>query len=294
MIRLIYRSISIHELLLHEVCEQAGLYEAAGLEVEHADGTGPRWKVASADPAAATVAVGGVVAEWLRGDEDWRVDFVATVRPLMWLVGGAALPVPVTSVADLLGRRVAIPGLRDMPTMFLRLLLQRHGYDITTDIEPVEVAHRPDRLRLLQEGEVDVSLLGPEGLAPTASGALPPALYVGDHVEFPTVGLASRPGLDRGEAAALAAVFASAVALMRDDVALGVAAMQAVEPQVSPAVAELVLRGVVAEHWQPSLWPASGSLGDVPAVAASLGVAMPPPDAARRFLHDWAAADAPD
>jgi len=294
VIRLIYRSISIHELLLHEVCEQAGLYEAAGLEVEHADGTGPRWKVASADPAAATVAVGGVVAEWLRGDEDWRVDFVATVRPLMWLVGGAALPVPVTSVADLLGRRVAIPGLRDMPTMFLRLLLQRHGYDITTDIEPVEVAHRPDRLRLLQEGEVDVSLLGPEGLAPTASGALPPALYVGDHVEFPTVGLASRPGLDRGEAAALAAVFASAVALMRDDVALGVAAMQAVEPQVSPAVAELVLRGVVAEHWHPSLWPASGSLGDVPAVAASLGVAMPPPDAARRFLHDWAAADAPD
>jgi len=290
VIRLIYRSISIHELLLHEVCEQAGLYVAAGLEVEHADGTGPKWKVASADPAAATVAVGGVVAEWLRGDEGWRVDFVATVRPLMWLVGSSA--VPVTSVADLLGRRVAIPGLRDMPTMFLRLLLQRHGHDIATDIEPVEVAHRPDRLRLLQEGEVDVSLLGPEGLSPTASGALPPALYVGDHVEFPTVGLASRPGLDRGEAATLAAVFASAVALMRDDVALGVAAMQAVEPQVSPAVAELVLRGVVREQWQPATWPASGNLGDVPAAAAFLGVAMPPPDAARQFLHDWAADDA--
>lgn len=280
MIRLVYRSHSIHELLLHQVCVDLGLYASAGLEVALVDGTGPSWKVESVTDAAATVAVGGVVAEWLRGDAGWRIDLVATVRPLMWVVGTSA----VTSVDDLVGLRVATPRLADMPTLFLRLLLGRHGYALGKDVQAVECDHRPDRQRLLQEGAVDAALLGPEGL-PADAAAGPGVLYVGDHVEYPTVGLASRKGLDAAEASALADAFRSGVARMLADPAVGVAAMRALDPQVAVPSAERVLRDVIAVHWRPPAWSTTDGLGDVPAVAAALGVPMPTPDAVRRFFQ---------
>ena len=275
-LRLLYRSVSVHELLLHEVAVRAGLYAGAGLDVVLEDGTGSRWPAASAAPDAATVAVGGVVAEWLRGDDAWRVDFVATERPLMWVVGAA-------SVDDLLGRRVAVPPLTDMPSRFLRLLLARHGHDLATAVVPVEVHHRPDRLRLLAAGEVDASLLGPEGLTFDR-----PALFVGDHVRYPTVGLATRPGIAPETARAAAGVGAAAIRALVDDPALAFAAMHALDGAVTEAIAHRVVADVVAPHWRP---PAAGDdLGDVPRVAASLGAAAEArsPEATRAFLRAWA------
>jgi ABC-type nitrate/sulfonate/bicarbonate transport system substrate-binding protein len=280
VIRLIYRSLSIHELLLHEVCGQAGLYRDAGLEVVLEDGAGPRWKEAAADERATTVAVGGVVADWLRGDDAWRIDLIATVHPMIWVVGTEAMP----TVHDLVGRCIATPPRSDMPSVFLRVVLERHGYALGTDVELVEVGHRPDRQRLLEAGEVDAALLGPEGLAlPGAPGAL----YLGDHLEYPTVGLASRPGVAPEEAAALAGAQIEALRILRTDADAACAAMRAIDPQVSVAVARRVVRDVVEPCWTGPDWARRGGTGDVAAIAAALGVEMPAPAVVTGFLHGW-------
>ena len=281
MIEVIHRSHGIHETVLHELCRQQGLYEAAGVDVMLRDGTGARWATASVSPAAATVAVGGVVADWLRGDRAWIVHFVATVKPMMWVVGTGG----GDSVHDLPGRRIAAPNLNQMPSLFLRLMLERHGYDIATDVEVVEVSDRPDRLRLLESGQVDASLLGPEGLGLGASG-LEPLVYVGDHIEFPTVGFAARPGLRLEVASTIATAMGVGLERLRSDEAAAVTAMRAVDPQVPQDVVRTVFRDVIGPDWGGQAWAVSGALGDVPALARLLEVELESTET-RRFLHGW-------
>jgi len=282
MIEIIHRSHGIHEAALHELCVQGGIYHDAGVDVELVDGTGPRWRTAAAAPAAATVAVGGVVADWLRGDRDWNVHFIATVKPLMWVVGTTS----ADGAPGLAGRRIATTDRGHMPSLFLRLVLERHGLDPDSDVEFVEVRDRPDRLRLLERGDVDASLLGPEGLA-LAGERFSSLLYVGDHVEFPTVGFAARPGLDASVAAAIAGAMAIGLDRMRSDTEAAVSAMRVVEPDLPSEVARAVAADVIAPDWNGPAWAASGNLGDVAALAAMVAADPAPDDELRRLLHGW-------
>jgi ABC-type nitrate/sulfonate/bicarbonate transport system substrate-binding protein len=286
VIELITRSHGIHESALHELCQRQGIYRQAGIEVTLVDGTGPAWRSASRSESAATVAVGGVVADWLRGDSAWNVHFVATAKPMMWLVGR---PTPA-AIRGLAGRRIAIPDRNHMPSLFLRLVLERYGLDMESDVELVEVRDRPDRLRLLEAAEVDASLLGPEGLG-RPGDHFHPLVYIGDHIEFPTVGFAARPGLDAQLAAAMTAAMADGLERLRTDEEAAIDAMQAVEPDVPAAVARHVLADFVRPDWTGPAWTASGSVGDVPALARMLGLDVPPDDELRAFLQGRNPAD---
>jgi ABC-type nitrate/sulfonate/bicarbonate transport system substrate-binding protein len=286
VIELITRSHGIHESALHELCVQVGLYRAAGVEVELVDGTGAAWRTASASPTAATVAVGGVVADWLRGDKTWNIHFIATAKPMMWLIGTPSSTTVENRVLGLIGRRIATPDRNHMPSLFLRLLLERHGLDATTDVEFVEVRDRPDRLRLLESGDVDASLLGPEGLALTGD-RFHTLLYVGDHVEFPTVGFAARAGVDPADASRVKAAMLAGLDRMGTDEDAALLAMQAVEPDLPPDVARRVVADVIRPDWTGPAWSASGSLGEVAALAALIGIAPPPEDQLQSFLHAW-------
>lgn len=283
MIRLISRSEGIHELLLHRLCERTGLYAAAGLEVELVDGRGPRWRAVSGEENAATLAVGGVVAEWLHGDRDWRVDFVATARPLVWIAASR----PLDDVPSLRGARVGTPRLTHMPSVFLRVVLARHGLHLGSDVVAVEVDDRPDRQRLLETGAVDAALVGPEGLS--AHGDDCGALFLGDHIEFPTVGLASRPGADRKEVDELAAVFAAGLQRLRSagDGAV-IAAMRGIDPLVTEAAARFTSQRI-ATSWGGPEWATEGRLGDVALVAEAIGATVRDTSDLRRFLHAWIA-----
>jgi ABC-type nitrate/sulfonate/bicarbonate transport system substrate-binding protein len=282
MVRLIHRSVSIHELLLHRVCERAGLYADAGLDVVVEDGAGANWRSLSARPDAATVAVGGVVAEWLRGDRAWQIHFIATVRPLIWVVGARR---PIRHVDDLVGCRIATPPMSDMPSVFLCLVVERHGRAVGRDVQFVEAQRRSDRRRLLGRGEADAALLGPEGLA--LQGGPADALYLGEYVEYPTVGVAARPGLDPDVSAALAAAHRDALRMIKSDPALAADAMLDIDPDVTGPVADYVSRAIMPNDWTADEWARAGGLGDVVSVAESIGAPLGSTDEAHQFLHGW-------
>jgi ABC-type nitrate/sulfonate/bicarbonate transport system substrate-binding protein len=192
-----FKAYDIHELACHSVAEYAGLYSGVGLSVRLED--------TRAAPAASSrepdysVACGAAAIRWLRG-EDLKVLFVATARPMFWLVGEIG-----GGIRELHGRRIATYPEPSPPAHFLRIILREAG------LEPgdVDLAPAPDdaaRLRMLRSGSASAALLSSATWpGSSAASGLREIICLGDGIRLPTTGLvASRATLEQdGETATM-------------------------------------------------------------------------------------------
>lgn len=193
-----FKAHDLHELACHSVAEYAGLYSGAGLSVRLEDTRGAP-AAASREPGY-SVACGAAAIRWLRG-EDLKVLFVATARPMFWLVTGDN----DGGIRQLRGRRIATYPEPSPPAHFLRIVLRDAGLESGD----VDLAPAPDdgaRLRMLRSGDASAALLSSATWpGSSAASGLREIICLGDGIRLPTTGLvASRATLEQdGETAAL-------------------------------------------------------------------------------------------
>ena len=101
----------IHEELVAYVADQEGYYEDEGVHVAIRDGVS--WETERLRRSA-TIGLGRTLLSRLTDGIGWKVLSVNTHRPLFWFLGRG----DVKSMADLRGRRLAVPRCPHGPQLF--------------------------------------------------------------------------------------------------------------------------------------------------------------------------------
>jgi NitT/TauT family transport system substrate-binding protein len=173
-----FRAFDAHELLCHLVADRLGCYRDEGVEVRLADLT-----FRADDPLQ--VSCGSALLAALAG-RPYKIVFVASARPLFWLV--AARPAAITGLA---GARVATFPQGSPPWHLLRIVLRRAGLEPDRDVAAMPARDDAARLGLLRTGAVDAALVT-SAAAPgeVARLGLTSVSFLGDELAVPTTGLA--------------------------------------------------------------------------------------------------------
>jgi ABC-type nitrate/sulfonate/bicarbonate transport system substrate-binding protein len=186
-IDLTYVGRGIHEELVAHIADQEGYYDDEGIHVSLRDGT--RWETERLR-GGATIGLGRALLSRLTDGIEWKVLSVNTHHPLFWFLGGTE----VNSMEGLRGRRLAIHPPHTAPGCFARIVLRRQGLDPDRDLECVVRApgdYQMD-LRRLRDGSIDAAYVGstlaPEQVAEEEGFHV--LVWVGDHFQIPTVGVA--------------------------------------------------------------------------------------------------------
>ncbi|MGW2938189.1 ABC transporter substrate-binding protein [Streptomyces sp. NPDC001156] len=189
-IDLAYVGRGLHEELAAYIADQQDYYADEGVHVALRDGC--TWGEERLRRGA-TIGLGRALLSRLTDGTPWVALNVNTHRPLFWFLARPGL----NSLADLVGRRVAVHAPHTAPGCFTRIVLRKAGLDPDRDIDTVV---RPPGdygmdLRRLRNGEIDAALVGstmaPEAVA--AEHGWQVLAWVGDHLQIPTVGLAVDP-----------------------------------------------------------------------------------------------------
>ncbi|MQY39975.1 hypothetical protein SRB17_80040 [Streptomyces sp. RB17] len=194
-IDLAYVGRGLHEELVAYIADQQDFYAEEGVHVSLRDGI--PWVAPGGDAErlrrCISIGVGGTLLSRLTRGIPWVALTVNTQRPLFWFLARPGL----TSLADLVGRRLAVHAPHTPPGCFARIVLRKAGLDPDRDVQCV--VRRPGDygmdLRWLQEGKVDAAYVGstmaPEAIA--AEYGWQVLAWVGDHFQIPTVGLVVDP-----------------------------------------------------------------------------------------------------
>jgi ABC-type nitrate/sulfonate/bicarbonate transport system substrate-binding protein len=276
-IDLAYVGRGIHEELVATVADQEGYYEDEGVHVAIRDGVGwPEDRLRR----GATIGLGRALLSRLTDGIGWKALSVNTSRPLFWFLGGR----DVTSMADLLGRRVAVHAGHTAPGCFARIVLRKHGIDPDRDLECVVRApgdYQMD-LRRLRDASIDAAYVGstlsPEQVAEEEGFHV--LAWVGDHFQIPTVGVAVDPihtPLDSPALQALVRANQRALRTVADKPSLAVDYISSFLNRLTRAEAEQYYGRYIGPYFTPDGKVDLGVAREaVDAVAAELGVAPRP------------------
>jgi NitT/TauT family transport system substrate-binding protein len=178
-----FKAFDAHELLVHFVASEAGLYRHAGLQVELADITfvaeaelPVHWFQASCGAALAS-AVKGIAQ---------RVVLVAVDRPMFWIYARPGLD----GLAGLKNRRLATFPAVAPPHHLANIVLSRSGLDPAREVQLHCARDDVARLGLLMSGNVDAAVIS-SAVAPARLAALGFNMicFLGDEIRVPTTGL---------------------------------------------------------------------------------------------------------
>jgi NitT/TauT family transport system substrate-binding protein len=277
-IDLTYIELGIHEQLVAYVADQQNYYEQEGVHVAMRDGRA--W-----DPErirrTATIGLGRAVITRLTAGIPWTVLCVNTHRPMFWLLARDNY----RSVEELKGRRIGVHRLQSGPGCFERIVLRGYGLDLDHDVEPVIMPPGDYRrhLRLLADGSLDAAFVSNSSFAPEVAAqenGLRILTYVGDHVSYPTVGVAVDPThLAPDDPAVLALVRANRRALrtIHDEPDLAVRYVNDLLGSLTKTQARQHYERYVAPYFTvDGRHDPSVAAQAVPAVAKELGVSTVP------------------
>ena len=276
-IDLTYIELGIHEQLVAYVADQQNYYEQEGVHVAMRDGRA--W-----DPErirrTATIGLGRAVITRLTAGIPWTVLCVNTHRPMFWLLARDNYG----SVEELKGRRIGVHRLQSGPGCFERIVLRTYGLDLDRDVEPVVMTPGDygRHIRLLADGSLDAAFVS-NTLAPEVAAqenGLRILTYVGDHVSYPTVGVAVDPThLAPDDPAVLALVRANRRALrtIHDEPDLAVRYVNDIIGSITESEARQHYERYVAPYFTvDGRHDPSVAAQAVPAVAKELGVSTVP------------------
>ncbi|MEJ8568049.1 ABC transporter substrate-binding protein [Elongatibacter sediminis] len=182
-----FKAFDPHELLVHFMAVEAGLYRRENLNITLTDIT----FVADTElpPDVFQASCGAALTSAIRGLPQ-RVLFVAVDRPMFWIWTQE----PVSALAGFRGRRLATFPVQAPPYNLARVILGQAGVNADSDVQLLPARDDVARIGLLRSGSADGAVL---------SSAVPPArltalglhqtCFFGDHLRLPTTGL----GVDR-------------------------------------------------------------------------------------------------
>jgi NitT/TauT family transport system substrate-binding protein len=276
-IDLTYIELGIHEQLVAYVADQQNYYEQEGVHVAMRDGRGwDRERIRR----TATIGLGRAVITRLTTGIPWTVLCVNTHRPMFWLLARDNYG----SVEELKGRRIGVHQLQSGPGCFERIVLRGYGLDLDHDVQPVVMTPGDygRHIRLLADGSLDAAFVS-NTLAPEVTArenGLRVLTYVGDHVSYPTVGVAVDPThLAPDDPAVLALVRANRRALrtIHDEPDLAVRYVNDIIGSVTETEARRHYERYVAPYFTvDGRHDPSVAAQAVPAVAKEMGVSTVP------------------
>jgi ABC-type nitrate/sulfonate/bicarbonate transport system substrate-binding protein len=268
------RAYNVHEVLVHRVAEEAGLYREAGIEVTLTDGTGPKAQELERT-VPVTVGLGGSLHSRLLHGTDWVVVSVNTQHPLFWLVSQAS----VHRIADLRGKRVAGRRRGQPPGTFASLIFRQHGMDLWQDCSYVPIDDYESGVQMLERGEVEATVVNAPPFALERAGFRMLAFF-GTEFPFPSTGLAVNQGLlaaDAPEVQSLVAATRRALERLHADRELTIRAIQSLEGDASREDAALQYDRYIHPYFshdgRPDRQLAETSLREI---ARELGAERPP------------------
>jgi NitT/TauT family transport system substrate-binding protein len=276
-IDLTYAGLGIHEELVAYVADQENYYEQEGVHVAVRDGRA--WDDERLRRTA-TIGLGRAVITRLTAGIPWTVLCVNTHRPMFWLLARDNYG----SVEELKGRRIGVHRLQSGPGCFERIVLRTYGLDLDHDVEPVVMTPGDygRHIRLLADGSLDAAFVS-NTLAPEVAAqenGLRILTYVGDHVSYPTVGVAVDPThLAPDDPAVLALVRANRRALrtIHDEPDLAVRYVNDIIGSITESEARQHYERYVAPYFTvDGRHDPSVAAQAVPAVAKELGVSTVP------------------
>lgn len=182
-----FKAFDPHELLCHFVAVEAGLYKRENLQIELVDITFipdtelPEQMFQASCGAALSSALKGIPQ---------RIIFVATDKPMFWIVSSADL----TTWAQLKSHKIATFPLIAPPHHLVNIIFKDAGLNIEKDLTLLTARDDIARLGLLKSGDVNAAVI--------SSAIAPPKIehmgfnklcFFGDEIRIPTTGL----GVDR-------------------------------------------------------------------------------------------------